>query len=148
MKILVLGATGMLGSRIADEARRRGHEVTGVSRSGDTDATADARDAAAVAALATGKDAVVDATAPPRSVGVDPAGPAMELAHGIIAGIRRAGGHRLVVGGTSGSLEAAPGVRPADTPAFPEHYRPESLALDRVLDHLRANASDLEWTFI
>ena len=34
MRIAVYGATGMVGSRIAAEAVRRGHEVTGVTRSG------------------------------------------------------------------------------------------------------------------
>ncbi|WP_327351158.1 NAD(P)-dependent oxidoreductase [Streptomyces sp. NBC_01304] len=33
MKILVIGATGMVGSRVIDEAARRGHAVTAVSRS-------------------------------------------------------------------------------------------------------------------
>ncbi|MDG4865255.1 NAD-dependent epimerase/dehydratase family protein, partial [Streptomyces sp. T-3] len=32
MKIVVIGATGMVGSRVTDEAARRGHSVTGVSR--------------------------------------------------------------------------------------------------------------------
>src|SRR5688500_2022880 len=32
MKIAVLGATGMAGSRIVTEALRRGHSVTGVAR--------------------------------------------------------------------------------------------------------------------
>ncbi|NEA25970.1 NAD-dependent epimerase/dehydratase family protein, partial [Actinomadura bangladeshensis] len=55
MKILLIGATGMVGSRIADEARRRGHEVTGVTRSGGAGtAKAEASDAAAIAGLAAG----------------------------------------------------------------------------------------------
>ncbi|WP_410558608.1 NAD-dependent epimerase/dehydratase family protein, partial [Actinomadura fulvescens] len=29
MRILLIGATGMIGSRVAAEARDRGHEVTG-----------------------------------------------------------------------------------------------------------------------
>ena len=36
MKITVIGATGMIGSRVVAEAARRGHEVTAVSRSGDS----------------------------------------------------------------------------------------------------------------
>ncbi|WP_203596928.1 NAD-dependent epimerase/dehydratase family protein, partial [Actinomadura bangladeshensis] len=55
VKILLIGATGMVGSRIADEARRRGHEVTGVTRSGGAGtAKAEASDAAAIAGLAAG----------------------------------------------------------------------------------------------
>ena len=34
MKIAVLGATGTIGRRVVEEARRRGHEVVEVSRGG------------------------------------------------------------------------------------------------------------------
>ena len=35
--ILVIGSTGMVGSRIVNEAVRRGHTVTAASRSGKPD---------------------------------------------------------------------------------------------------------------
>ncbi|WP_353980668.1 NAD(P)H-binding protein [Salinicola endophyticus] len=35
MKLVILGAKGMVGSRLIAEARRRGHDVLGVSRSDD-----------------------------------------------------------------------------------------------------------------
>ena len=34
MKILLIGATGMIGSRVAAEALRRGHQITAATRSG------------------------------------------------------------------------------------------------------------------
>jgi putative NADH-flavin reductase len=34
MRIMLFGATGMIGSRVAAEARRRGHKITGVTRGG------------------------------------------------------------------------------------------------------------------
>ena len=34
MRITVIGATGMIGSRVVAEAAQRGHEVTALSRSG------------------------------------------------------------------------------------------------------------------
>ena len=36
MKIAIYGASGMIGSRVAAEALSRGHEVTGITRSGGT----------------------------------------------------------------------------------------------------------------
>jgi putative NADH-flavin reductase len=62
MKIVLFGATGMVGSPIAAEAVRRGHEVVAVSRSGGapvdspllTAVAADARSAGRVAELVQG----------------------------------------------------------------------------------------------
>ncbi|QXJ25195.1 NAD(P)H-binding protein [Actinomadura graeca] len=148
MRILLIGATGMIGQRVADEARRRGHEVTGVTRSGkDGTAQAEASDAAAVAALAEGHDAVVLAVAPPRD-GSEAAGPLVAAGRGTLAGLRSAGVRRLVVVGGAGSLEVAPGVRLVDTPEFPDLYKAEALAQGELLAVVRAEAGDLDWTYI
>lgn len=73
MRIAVIGATGMAGSRIATEAASRGHGVTGISRSADTQkrelpgqtmSSADATDVEAMSHLAAGHDAIVVATRP------------------------------------------------------------------------------------
>jgi putative NADH-flavin reductase len=39
VKILLIGATGMIGSRIAAEALRRGHRITAATRSCRADGT-------------------------------------------------------------------------------------------------------------
>ncbi|WP_396450740.1 NAD(P)-dependent oxidoreductase [Actinomadura sp.] len=148
MKILLIGATGMIGSRIAAEARRRGHEVTGVTRSGaEGTARAEASDAAAVAALAAGHDAAVLSVSPPRD-GSETTGPLLAITRGVLDGLREAGVRRLIVVGGAGSLEVAPGVRLVDTPEFPEIYKNEALAAAEQLGVIRAEAGDLDWTFI
>lgn len=144
MKILLIGATGMIGSRIAAEARRRGHEVTGVTRSGaEGTARAEASDAAAVA----GHDAAVLSVPPPRD-GSETTGPLLAITRGVLDGLREAGVRRLIVVGGAGSLEVAPGVRLVDTPEFPEIYKNEALAAAEQLGVIRAEAGDLDWTFI
>ncbi|TDD97153.1 NAD(P)-dependent oxidoreductase [Actinomadura rubrisoli] len=148
MRILLIGATGMIGQRVADEARRRGHEVTGVTRRGTGGtAKAEAGDAGAVAALAEGHDAVVLAVAPPRD-GSETIPPLLAAGRGVLDGLRRAGVRRLVVVGGAGSLEVAPGVRLVDTPDFPDLYKNEALAQGALLDLVRAEAGDLDWTYI
>ena len=57
MKIVLFGSGGMIGSRIAAELERRGHDLTGASRSTGADIT----DPASVARIATGADAIVNA---------------------------------------------------------------------------------------
>lgn len=148
MKILLIGASGMIGVRVADEARNRGHEVTGVTRSGVNDTVvADAADTSAVARLAAGKDAVVLAIAPPRD-GSDATAPLLAAGRAVLEGLRKAGVRRLVIVGGAGSLEVAPGVRLVDTPDFPAMYKGEALAQGELLAVVRAEGGDLDWTYI
>ncbi|MGW7518195.1 NAD(P)-dependent oxidoreductase [Streptomyces sp. NPDC054796] len=156
MKILLFGATGMVGSRIAAEALRRGHEVTAVSRSGKAPASgeeggltavaADASDAGTVTRLAEGHDAVASALAPPRD-GSAPAAPFLADNRALIEGVRNSGVRRLVVVGGAGSLEVAPGTELVDTPGFPDAYKGEALAHREVLALYRS-VEDLDWTYV
>lgn len=141
MKILLFGATGMVGQRIAAELAARGHEVTGVSRSGPV--KGDVRDAAT---LGRGHDAVICAIAPPRD-GSEPEGPFLDAHRALIDGVRAAGVRRLVVVGGAGGLEVAPGVDLVDTPGFPEMYKKEALAQRSALGLYR-EVDDLDWTYV
>lgn len=79
MNILLIGGTGMVGSRIANEATERGHSVTIVTRSGDNNTEkADATDTQQLAKLAAKQEAVVVAVSPPRD-GSDPTAPCSRL---------------------------------------------------------------------
>ncbi|MBO1333583.1 NAD(P)-dependent oxidoreductase [Streptomyces sp. VRA16 Mangrove soil] len=152
LNIVLFGATGMVGSRIAAEAVQRGHRVTAVSRSGAspvpgvTAAAADLADLDRVAQVVAGHDAVASAAAPPRD-GSDPKAPFLKLNQTLVAGVRRAGVGRLVVVGGAGSLEVAPGQALADQPGFPDAYLGEALAHRDVLTYLRT-VDDLDWTYI
>ncbi|SEM67202.1 NAD(P)-dependent oxidoreductase [Nonomuraea pusilla] len=141
MRILLFGATGMIGQRIAAELTARGHEVTGLSRSGPV--KGDIRD---TATLAPGHDAVVSAIAPPRD-GTEPEAPFLAANRALIEGARAAGVRRLVVVGGAGSLQVAPGVDLVDTPGFPEIYKKESLAARSALRLFR-EVDDLDWTYV
>ncbi|PAZ16490.1 epimerase [Streptomyces sp. SA15] len=148
MRILLFGATGMIGSRIAAEAGERGHEVTGVTRRGkDGTLAADASDADTVARLAAGHDAVVLAVSPPRG-GIEATESLLEVGRGVLDGVRKAGVRRLVVVGGAGILEVSPGVRVVDTPGFPEDALPPVRAQVALFELVRDNADDLEWTYL
>ncbi|MEV0740304.1 NAD(P)H-binding protein [Streptomyces sp. NPDC050549] len=152
MKLVLFGATGMVGSRIATEASARGHQVLAVSRSGQspvpgvTATAADATDEAKVADLARGADAVASACVPPRD-GSDPRGPFLALNESLVAGVRAAGVGRLLVVGGAGGLEVAPGQALSDQPGFPEAYLPEALAHRDALAYYRT-LDDPDWTYV
>lgn len=139
MRLIVFGATGLLGSRIAEEAERRGHEVTRASRSTGVDAT----DAASVAEAAAGHDAALSAVTQhdrPETL--------VDVAHALLEGLAQAGVRRLVVAGGAGSLEVAPGRRLMDTPDFQEEWKPEAQAQADALAAYRDADTTVEWSYI
>lgn len=157
MHIVLFGATGNIGQRITAEALRRGHRVTGVVRdagavtSPDPRVTlvrGDATDAASVAAVARGADAIVSAISPRPNARGRGAPSLSAAARALLAGAREAKVPRLVVVGGAGSLEVAPGVRLMDAPGFPEAYLAEAKEGADSLAVLRAEGAGVDWTFL
>jgi uncharacterized protein len=149
MKVVLYGASGMIGSRILQELLSRGHQVTAVVRNpakitapGVRVLKGDVTDAASVAQTAKGADAAISAYAPPK--GEEPTISAALLA--LLDGLDEAGVRRLIVVGGAGSLEAAPGVALVDAPGFPDAYRDIAMAHRDLLPILRE--SDLDWTYL
>ncbi len=156
MKIVLFGATGNVGQRVAAEALKRGHEVVGVVRDPQAVRSPDARvrlvkgdatQADSVAALVAGADAVVSAISPrPNARGL--AAPSLVAnARALIAGLRRSGTKRVLFVGGAGSLEIAPGKQLVDQPGFPDTYKAEALDAREALNVWRKEADGLDWTF-
>ncbi|HEY4297414.1 MAG TPA: NAD(P)-dependent oxidoreductase [Paraburkholderia sp.] len=151
LKIALFGATGMVGSRIAVEAARRGHQVSALARNPARVPTgvanlqavqADLLDAASVGAAVRGHDVVASAYAPPQ----DDLATLTKASHALVEGMRAAGLKRLVVVGGAGSLEVAPGTQLVDTDGFPDAYKGIALAHRDAFDFYRS-VTDLDWTF-
>lgn len=148
MNILLIGASGMIGSRVLAEAARRSHKITATARDaarvpmadGVTARALELTDAAALAELAAKADVIIAATAP-RSSG----DPVIEAAtnHAAMAAAARSSGKRLVVVGGAGSLNLPDGS--AVLPHVPEAYQAEARAMKAV--YLWLKASELDWTF-
>lgn len=138
MKIVVFGATGMVGTRIVAELERRAHAVTAATRATGADVT----DPQSVASAAAGADAVVSAVSA-RGVSYTVA----DIAPPLVQGLREAGVRRLLIVGGAGSLEVSPDKRLLDTPDFPEEWKPEAIAQSQALDYYRC-VEDLDWTFV
>ncbi|SRR5579884_2343782 len=151
MKIALFGASGTIGQRIAQEALRRGHQVTAIVRDpagvqiSDPQLTVtqgNVLDPANVAQVAAGHDVVVSAISPRgQSLQAVP-----DAAHSLLDGVKRAGVKRLVIVGGAGSLEVAPGLRLADTPDFPAAWKGIAQAHHEALDVYRQN-SDVDWAY-
>jgi putative NADH-flavin reductase len=154
MKIALIGATGFIGSAILQEALNRGHQVTAIVRhpeklpqhSNLAAQKGDVTDETQATALVAGHEAVISAYSPGRNVS-DIYQQHISGYRTIINGVKKAGVKRLLVVGGAGSLEVSPGVQLVDTPAFPEEWKPGSLAAREVLYLLR-DEPELEWTFL
>ena len=156
MRIVLYGATGMVGARILKELLSRGHTVTAVVRdpsklqaqSNLTIEKGDMLDADSIAKIAKGSDVVVSSYGPPSGAqGPDPAkvSQLVDAVRALIAGARRAGAPRIIMVGGAGSLEVAPGLQIVDAPTFPDAYKPIALAHRDAYYVLRE--SDLNWTY-
>ena len=146
MKIVVYGATGMVGSQVAEVAMARGIEVTAVSRSGAelagaTSLAADIADTDTFVSLAADADAVVVSVPPDRTGG--PAEPMVEAHRRIIAA--RPSARLLVVGGAGSVMIGDSHL--VDAPGFPDAYKPEAQAFTTILDDYR-DSSGLDWTVV
>jgi putative NADH-flavin reductase len=153
MKLVIIGANGKIGSRIAEEAILRGHQVTGISRNPEGGIRndkirwiqADVLDTESLTATLRGQDAIISA------FGIDWQKPDTyhlfsDVASSIIRAARKAGVRRIINVGGAGSLEVAPGVQLVDTPSFPEIWRQGANEQRKSLEVFRAE-KNLDWTF-
>ena len=152
MKIVVIGATGFVGSNIVNELVHRNHEVIGISRDEKTSDKSnltlvhvDVTDTNALADRIKGCDIVVSAF----SSGF--ANPNMHEdfikgSTSIQHAVKLADVKRYIVIGGAGSLYVADHVQAVDTDAFPEIFKPVARAAKDYLNILK-NEDSLNWLY-
>ena len=153
MNIVLIGASGFIGTAVLREALARGHHVTALvtrpeklapqerlsARSGDV------RDVGALSGQFKGADAVVSAFS--GHAQSDTLGYYVAGIGNVITAAKEARTSRLLVVGGAGSLEVAPGVQLIDTPGFPAQYKATAEGARQALALLRAEQS-LNWTML
>ncbi|HEY3873027.1 MAG TPA: NAD(P)H-binding protein [Actinocrinis sp.] len=159
-KIVIFGASGMIGQRAVREALGRGDTVTGVARDaaritdehpGLTKVAGDAVNEQLVAKLAAGADAVIVSIGPPRTPEAtleDKRAAMAGLFDSVLGALRSLGGgapRLIVVGGASSLLVG--GTPLFDLPGFPDAYKSEAQSHIEVLERLRG-VSDVQWTYL
>lgn len=149
MKIAVIAASGKAGKLIYKEAVARGHEVVAVIRdskkAGDFDKTLVKDIFALTTADLADFDVVIDAfgTYAPETLHLHTE--VVEHLADILAGTAV----RLLIVGGAGSLfvNAEHTLKLAETPDFPEAFKPLAFAQGKALESLRDRA-DVRWTFV
>jgi len=154
-EIVLIGASGFVGSAILKEALDRGFKVIAVVRHPEKIKTvhkdlivrqSDVSSADAVAEVCKGADAVISAYNPGWK-NPDIAKETTLVYKAILEGVRKAGVKRFLVVGGAGSLLISPGKRIMDSGLIPESYLPAVRALaDVYLIDLTAEKS-IDWVF-
>lgn len=152
-RITVLGGTGYAGAAIAEEAAKRGHEVTAVSRSAP-DAAVDGVHYMTGSVLDGG---VLDAVLPARDVVISALSPRGDMA-GKVEGVLRELAQRLDgaptrlahVGGASSLLVEPGGPRLWDVTKdrVPDAVKPEIETGLTILDDFRSSPETLDWFYV
>ncbi len=144
LKIAIIGITGNVGKRVAEEALNRGHQVTGIARTIDSIAVrnnlalliGDIDDPEGLARILKGHDLVVSSIKP------------TDFNHDkLIKAVRLSGVKRYVVVGGAGTLEVAPGVTGLDSGLLPDFVVPVAKSAQNYLDILRSS-KDINWTVL
>jgi putative NADH-flavin reductase len=149
-RIAVIGATGRIGSAIAQEALHRGHDVVALVRDGGagpdgaTAITIDLRDPTSVADAVAGSDAVISAFRP-RDGDFGSYRAVAETLIGALRGLGEDAPHLVVVGGAS-SLNHPDGGILVEALAPDDERRPEMLGQVETLRFLRT-VGDVAWAY-
>ncbi|ANF94781.1 NAD(P)-dependent oxidoreductase [Paenibacillus bovis] len=148
MKIAIIGATGKAGSRIAEEALSRGHEVTAFVRSAGKVQNDQLNVVEKEVTDLTTAD-VQDFEVLVNAFGTPDAEQHVVVGRHLIDILKGASNTRLIVVGGAGSLyvDDAHTTRLVDTPDFPDAYKPTATNQGKNLEDLK-QSSGIQWTFV
>jgi len=152
--VLLIGATGFVGSAVLNELVSRGHKVTAVVRNIEKLAKSDLVNAVkedvanvdAIAKLAEGKDAIISAYNPGWT-NPDIATLITENYPKILEAAKKSGVERLLIVGGAGTLFCAPGLRVVDSGAIPEEIMGGVRPLGDFYLNTLMNENDIDWVF-
>lgn len=154
-KVVLIGASGFVGSAILNEALNRDIKVTAIvrnpesikiSNAGLTIVKADVSDASKVAEIAKGADAVISAYNPGwanPNIYED----TLKIYPAILEGVKKAGVKRLLIVGGAGTLFVAPGLRLIDSGVIPAEVMGGVKSLAQFYLNTLMNEKEIDWVF-
>ena len=152
--VLLIGATGFVGSAVLNELVERGHKVTAVVRNVEkiakndlvTAVKEDVANVEAIAKLAEGKDAIISAYNPGWT-NPEIATLIKENYPKILEAAKQSGVERLLIVGGAGTLFCAPGLRVVDSGAIPAEIMGGVRPLGDFYLNTLMNENNIDWIF-
>lgn len=152
--VLLIGATGFVGSAVLNELLERGHKVTAVVRNAAklpqnellTAVEQDVSDVEAIAKLAEGKDAIISAYNP-GWMNPEIEKLITENYPKILEAAKKSGVERLIIVGGAGTLFCAPGLRVVDSGVVPAEIMDGVRPLGNFYLNILTNEKDIDWVF-
>lgn len=153
--VVLIGASGFVGSAILNEALNRGFRVKAVVRNPEKIKTvhenltvkkADMSSLDEVYEVCKGADAVISAYNPGWS-NPNIYEETIEVYLTIIDGVKKAGINRFLMVGGAGSLFIAPGLRLMDSGEVPDAIMPGVKALAEFYLHFLKKEKEVDWVF-
>lgn len=152
--VVLIGATGFVGSAILSELLERGHQVTAVvrdakkvaSQNGLTVVEGDVADVETMASIVKGKDVVISAYNPGWA-NPDIKRLTEENYPKIVAAVKQGGVPRLLIVGGAGTLFVKPGLRLMDTGLLPEEIMDGVRSLGAFYLEQLTQEKELDWVF-
>ena len=154
-KVVLIGASGLVGSAILNEALNREIQVTAVVRHPEKIKIqnenliikkADVSSLDEVAEVCKGADAVISAFNPGWD-NPDIYDETIKVYLTIMDGVKKSGVSRFLMVGGAGSLFIAPGIRLVDSGEVPEKLLPGVKALSDFYFHFLKKEKEIDWVF-
>ena len=154
-KVVLIGASGFVGSAILNEALNREIQVTAVVRHPEKIKIqnenliikkADVSSLDEVAEVCKGADAVISAFNPGWD-NPDIYDETIKVYLTIMDGVKKSGVSRFLMVGGAGSLFIAPGIRLVDSGEVPEKLLPGVKALSDLYFHFLKKEKEIDWVF-
>lgn len=154
--VVLIGASGFVGSALLNELLTRGHKVTAVVRHPEkvaaksenlTVVKADATEPAKLAEIAKGNDAVISAYnagwGNPRQYEET-----LENYPKILEGVKRGGVKRILIVGGAGTLFVKPGLRLVDAGVLPAEWIPGAKSIGEFQLNTLSQERELDWVYL
>ena len=153
--VVLIGASGFVGTAILEELLDRGYCVTAVVRNPEkvtirnanlSVVKADVSDVNMLAAVCKGKDAVISAYNPGWA-NPDIYEETLKNYPLILEAVRKSGVKRLLCVGGAGTLFCAPGIRVVDSGAIPAEIMGGAKSLGEFYLNTLCNEKEIDWVF-